>query len=92
MITREQAMAILAKAMRITGLYEQLELPSSGTALPSFTDVSEVSEWAHDVIALSLHAGIIQGRSDMTLAPKAYITRAEVAVIVERLLKKSELI
>jgi hypothetical protein len=37
-------------------------------------------------------AGIVSGRSGKLIAPKDNITRAEVAVIVQRLLRNSKLI
>ncbi len=89
-ITREQATVIIAKAMEITGLKQPIT--SIEESLRPFTDRIEASEWAKNSIADSLQAGLITGRSSTVLAPKALITRAEVAVIIERLLQKSDLI
>ncbi|WP_243391234.1 S-layer homology domain-containing protein [Paenibacillus sp. GM1FR] len=87
-ITREQAMNIMARAMAITGL----KVPSGSAGLQMYTDAADSSVWAYSGIAESVQAGIFSGRSDGKLAPKAYITRAEVAAIVSRLLQKSGLI
>jgi len=87
-VTREQAMVIIAKAMTLTGL----KTNAAEDAWRSFTDASDASAWAADGIASSVQAGIINGRSRLQLAPKAFITRAEVAAIVQRLLQKSDLI
>lgn len=57
-----------------------------------YEDIAEVSLWALNGMADSVQAGIVTGRSDTELAPKDYITRAEVAAIVERLLQRSNLI
>ncbi|MGV2967377.1 S-layer homology domain-containing protein, partial [Paenibacillus sp. AGC30] len=91
-ITREQAMNIIARAMDITGLKEKLPVQSGSTELQKYIDISDSSVWANKGIAESIQAGIFSGRSDSKLAPKAHITRAEVATIVERLLQKSGLI
>ncbi|MBO9606877.1 MAG: S-layer homology domain-containing protein [Paenibacillaceae bacterium] len=91
-ITREQAMAILAKAMILTKLKDRTGASATEDTLKSFTDVSDASNWAVGAITDSVAAGLVTGRNDGLLAPKANITRAEVAVIVERLLKQSELI
>ncbi|WP_256762184.1 S-layer homology domain-containing protein, partial [Cohnella sp. WQ 127256] len=91
-ITREQAMAIIAKAMEITGLKQNLAANSIEDRLRSFTDAADASEWAKSGIADSVEAGIITGKSKSVLDPKALITRAEVAAIIERLLQKSDLI
>ncbi|MFF2480014.1 S-layer homology domain-containing protein, partial [Paenibacillus sp. NPDC058071] len=91
-ITREQAMVMISKAMEITGLKQSLATKSIDESLFSFADAGDASTWAKSGIADSIQAGIISGRSSTVLAPKAYITRAEVAVIIERLLQKSDLI
>lgn len=89
-ITREQAMVIIAKAMEITEL--NTTLPTDASQLDTFVDAPDASKWASVGIAKSVQAGVINGRSETKLAPKANMTRAEVAAIVERLLQKSELI
>jgi uncharacterized repeat protein (TIGR02543 family) len=91
-ITREQAMVILSKAMVITGLKENLTDKSIDELLKPYTDAADVSEWAKAGVAASLQAGVVSGRGADQLAPKANITRAEVAAIVQRLLKTSNFI
>ncbi|OME18518.1 hypothetical protein BSK60_00265 [Paenibacillus odorifer] len=91
-ITREQAMLIIAKAMKITALQTKLSVQSADVLLAPFTDGSDVSNWATSGVADTLQAGIIMGRSSKGLAPKDDMTRAEVAEIVKRLLEKSDLI
>ncbi|MCP1310834.1 fibronectin type III domain-containing protein [Paenibacillus tyrfis] len=90
-ITREQAMTILARAMTITGLGAKSS-PTAEPLLNSFADAGTVSDWAKSGISDALQSGLLSGRSGTELAPKAFITRAEVAVIVQRLLQKSDLI
>ena len=89
-ITREQAMVITANAMRITGLNGQFT--NSSAVLQPYQDHSQVSTWAITSVADTLQAGVVSGRNNMHLAPRDYITRAEVATIIERLLEKSDLI
>ncbi|WP_379146833.1 S-layer homology domain-containing protein [Paenibacillus sp. sgz500992] len=91
-ITREQAMVILAKAIKITGLKSNLQTNNGEELLSSFVDSSHVSAWAATSITDILQAGIVLGRSDHRLEPEAPISRAEVAVTVKRLLQKSGLI
>lgn len=55
-------------------------------------DTDTVADWAKDAVGACLKNGIITGRDGLTIAPKASITRAEVASIAQRLLKKSKLI
>ncbi len=91
-ITREQAMSIIAKAMVITDLKTNLPAKEASELLSIYTDANEASDWAKSGIADSLQAGIITGRSGNVLAPQAFITRAEVAAIIQRLLQQSDLI
>ncbi|TXK77048.1 hypothetical protein FU659_23940 [Paenibacillus sp. N3.4] len=91
-ITREQAMTIIAKAMKITALKTSLPAKAADELLKPFTDASHASGWAKNSLADCLQAGIVTGRNSTQLAPKAYISRAEVAAIVQRLLQKSKLI
>ncbi|MBY3623193.1 hypothetical protein HGO21_27170, partial [Acinetobacter sp. CUI P1] len=91
-ITREQAMSIIAKAMIITELKAKLPSQDASDLLSSFADANKISDWAKSGISDSLQAGIVTGRSGNELAPKAFITRAEVAAIIQRLLQQSDLI
>ncbi|WP_058302785.1 cadherin-like beta sandwich domain-containing protein [Gorillibacterium timonense] len=89
-ISRQEAMTIIAKAMKITGLTEKL----SGTdaVLSAYQDRSAIASWAYSSIAACVESGVVSGRGAGKLAPASSITRAEVAVIVQRLLQKSNLI
>jgi methionine-rich copper-binding protein CopC len=87
-ITREQAMAIIARAMRITSLASS----PSASLLDSYEDKSEISAWAAASVNEALSAGIFTGRTNTLLAPQDLITRAEASVIARRLLQKSKLI
>lgn len=91
-ITREQAMVILANAMKLTDLYESVDDAASDSALHPFSDEGDVSAWAKEAFAAGIEADIIAGRSADTLAPKADISRAEAAKIMYRLLQQSGLI
>ncbi|WIV20581.1 Ig-like domain-containing protein [Paenibacillus polygoni] len=91
-ITREQAMVILSKAMTLTGLKENLSQENTSEILSLFADSTKVSTWAKEHTAAALHAGIINGKNMKMLAPKDDVTRAEIAVIMQRLLQKSGLI
>ncbi|MNE62128.1 Endo-1,4-beta-xylanase A precursor [compost metagenome] len=91
-ITREQAMLIVSKAMKITGMSGKNANLSSNRVLDAFSDVDNVANWSLNGVADSVSAGIISGRSNASLAPKAFITRAEVAMMMQRLLQKSNLI
>ncbi|WP_379135177.1 S-layer homology domain-containing protein, partial [Paenibacillus sp. sgz500958] len=91
-ITREQAMTIINKAMTITGLHVEVKANEAEALLAAFGDAQQSSTWSKESMAACIKAGIVSGMSDFKLAPKDRITRAEVAVIVRRLLQKSNLI
>lgn len=92
LITREQAMTMIARAMQITGLEAGLADGDIAGLLGAYADGKDVSAYAQESIAACLKAGVVTGRSASIIAPQDCITRAEIAVIVERLLQKSELI
>ncbi|MGO4541294.1 S-layer homology domain-containing protein [Paenibacillus sp. 2TAB19] len=91
-ITREQAMVIIAKAMKLTGLAKVTGVPDKDAVLGKFADSANMGTWATDSIALAAEAGLISGRSNGKLEAKANVTRAEVATLIQRLLKQSDLI
>jgi len=92
-LTREQAVVILANAMELTGLTQNLNMPSDPMKrLGSFADAGQISEWARKPMASAVEAGLLNGSKDNRIAAQNQITRAEVATIIQRLLKKSNLI
>lgn len=91
LITREEAMAIVSRAMNITSLDASLETGEALLLLSAYNDADRTSGWAKADVASCIKKDIITG-SNGYLNPKEDITRAQVAVIVERLLRKSGLI
>ena len=91
-ITREQGMTMIARAMKITGLTVTLTDSDVSTLIGAYTDGASASDYAKDSMVACLKTGITSGTSATTISPKADITRAEVAVMVQRLLQKSGLI
>jgi len=91
-ITREQAMTMIAKAMNITKLQVELANGEVEKILATFTDGGKAAGYAKTGIVACVKTGIISGKGSKMVAPKDNITRAEVAVIVRSLLKKSNLI
>ena len=79
-ITRQQLAAMLYRYGGMAGL------DVSGRAdLSSYGDHEGVSTYAEDAMAWAVENGLLQGYPDGTLQPGANATRAEVAVILERL-------
>ncbi|WP_036692249.1 S-layer homology domain-containing protein [Paenibacillus tyrfis] len=91
-ITREQAMTIVARAMKITGLEADLAVNETSQTLAGFSDAGLISDYAKAGIAASVKAGLVSGRSSSQIAPGDNMSRAEVAAIVQKLLQRSGLI
>ncbi|KQY94362.1 hypothetical protein ASD24_02030 [Paenibacillus sp. Root52] len=90
-ITRQEAMTLIARAMKVTGLDSQV--PANAVQqLSSFTDAAQVADWAKEAAAASIHTRLVTGRGSNTIAPLQSITRAETATILRRLLQQSDLI
>ncbi|QTH43677.1 leucine-rich repeat protein [Cohnella sp. LGH] len=88
-ITREQIAVMLANArMLVTGGAAKTKQPTN--ALSKFNDAAQISSWARDAVAEAVAAGIIQGVDGDRLAPAATATRAQAAVMLERLLREIE--
>ena len=80
-ITREQLCAMLYRyAQR-----EDYDTTQGGMAIREYEDYNSVSAYALDAMGWAVNAGLVQGRGGK-LAPQAYATRAEIAVILDRFL------
>ncbi|WP_338553544.1 Ig-like domain-containing protein [Paenibacillus sp. KS-LC4] len=86
-ITREEAIAMIARAIA----YTKLSASSSLDKLSAFTDQNEISSWAKDAMAAAVEQQIVTGSSGQ-LHPQDDITRAEAAALIRRLLLKADLI
>lgn len=91
-ITREQAMTMIGRAMKITGINTTIDKAEVEKLLSSFTDSKDIADYAKDTVALCVKFGVVSGRVDNKIASKSNITRAEVAAIIQRLLKNADLI
>ncbi len=80
-VTREQLAAIVAKYADYAGY----KLGSSSTA-ESFKDQSDISDWAVSAINQLKNANIYTGLPEGIFAPKASVTRAQVANAISRFL------
>ncbi len=77
-ITREQL---------VTMLWRNAGEPVSSQDLSVYEDLNDVSDYAKNAFAWAVENGYVLGKTETTLAPKDNATRAEVAVILERLMK-----
>jgi uncharacterized lipoprotein YddW (UPF0748 family) len=81
-ITREDMMVIVARALEAAGI----KLDKAGAEyLAKYNDASQISGYAVEAVASLTKAGFIQG-SGTTVNPKGTAIRAEVAVLLQRVL------
>ena len=76
-LTREQAMVLLARNMRME--------PVDGE-VTEFTDGRDFSDWSRGYARAAKEAGVIGGYGDGSYKPKNSITRGEMAVMLQRAL------
>lgn len=81
-ISRAEIAAILSRALIEVKGKSSMSVQSIHNP---FTDISE-SHWANNSILYLYQAGIIKGKSEMTFAPGDNATRAEISVMISRLL------
>ena len=76
-ITREQAMLMLARAMKINdeNIFEIV-----------FPDIDQVSDWALSSVIAMVNRGYVHGDNKGYLRPKSVITRAEVVTLLDNII------
>ncbi|HYE81546.1 MAG TPA: immunoglobulin-like domain-containing protein [Clostridia bacterium] len=92
LISREEAMAMTARAMNLTGLSLEPNSEETESLLGTLKDAGDTAGWAKASVARCIRTGVITGIGDKHIAPKENITKAQVAAIVRRLLQESGLI
>ncbi|MGG1637637.1 S-layer homology domain-containing protein [Paenibacillus sp. NRS-1760] len=90
-ITRQEAMVILSRAMKLADLYNELGNVQQQNLLHGFKDNTKLAAWARQAAALTIQFGVIGGYNG-ELQPQKNITRAETAAIIQRLLQKATFI
>ena len=83
-ITREQIIAIMYRYAEFKGYDLSV---GENTNILSYDDVDSISEYAIPAVQYTVGSGVIKGRSDTTINPKDYATRAELAAILSRFIK-----
>ncbi|HZK43205.1 MAG TPA: S8 family serine peptidase [Syntrophomonadaceae bacterium] len=83
LISREEAVVMLVNSLKIEDLeIEDLEMED----LP-YEDQEEVSAWAIKELAYAAEKGFVNGYPDGSFKPKNKLTRAEVTILLEKLLE-----
>ena len=86
-ITREQLAAIF---------YRYADYKGYGTSvkgnLSKFKDADKISDYAETAMQWAVGSGLIKGRDDGSLDPQGTATRAEIAAMLHRFIKKYDLV
>lgn len=75
MLTREQAMVLLAQNLRLNGVAGEVT---------EFSDGNQFSYWSKEYVKAAVQQGLISGYTDGTFRPKNFISRGEMAVILSK--------
>ena len=75
-VQRQQLASLLFRAAALAG-----EASGDGALLADYEDGDEASPWAAEALAWALEEGLLTAR-DGALAPRAYVTRAELAQVL----------
>lgn len=82
-ISRQDLMVICAR-----GLHAAMQMGGTQADLSAFSDNAHIADYAQSAVAEMIAAGFIQGNADGTLNPLGNTTRAEAAVLMERIAAK----
>ncbi|MEH6944798.1 S-layer homology domain-containing protein, partial [Bacillus sp. JJ722] len=83
-ITRQEMAVIMDNYIN----YKNIKLPT--VEREPFSDSKQISKWAEDSVEAIYEASIMNGRKGNKFDPLAKSTRAEVAVILDRFLEKTD--
>ncbi len=79
-ITRQDMMTIISRGMKLTGEAD----------MTAFSDSGLIADYALEHVKAMINSGLVKGNADGTLNPLGNTTRAETAVIMQRILQKWE--
>ncbi|MFC4100366.1 Ig-like domain-containing protein [Paenibacillus xanthanilyticus] len=84
-VTREQMASMMVRAAEYVGNKADLS-QNAATMLKRFKDSAKIGTWAQVDVAKAVQMGVINGMSNGNFGAKSNATRAEAAVMIERLL------
>ncbi|WJH32741.1 S-layer homology domain-containing protein [Paenibacillus sp. CC-CFT747] len=82
---------MVSRAMKLAGVETVLTPEQQTPLMNTFKDNGNVSPWAREAASTNIHHHLIEGY-DGRIFPLQNITRAETAVVIERLLQQAGLI
>jgi hypothetical protein len=91
-LTREQAAIISIRALEIAGVKVDLTDSEASSLLVKFRDNKKISTWGKTYIAKAIKIELISGYRNQFFQPAKYITRAEAATLIQKILVSAGLI
>lgn len=85
-ITRAELAVVTVRSLRVSGLLPSVLSSAYQAGHPAFADRQAIPAWAADEVAEAGSRGLIRGFPDGSFRPAALASRAEMAVLVSRLL------
>ena len=76
--------ATMTRAMFVTVLYRLEGQPTEGLTAPSFSDVTDPSQYYYNAVAWASANGIVTGYSNGTFGPSGVVTREQMATFMHR--------
>lgn len=90
-INREELAAMVVRALNFSGLDTSLTALERTQILSGYADSNSIV-WAHAEIAAAIDAGIVNGMTATSLAPRDDATRAQSTTMIKRLLTEANFI
>ncbi|MCD9026340.1 S-layer homology domain-containing protein [Cohnella silvisoli] len=90
-LMRQEAIVIVSKAMKLAGMGDGPVAEEALAVLQPFADSGDVAPWAKQAFAMAIAKRVLLG-AGTKLKPLSAVTRAETAVLVQRLLSHAGLI
>ena len=83
-ITREKIAAVMHRYAKYKGYDVSV---GENTNILSYTDAESISEYAIPAIQYAVGSGLMKGKSETTVNPADFATRAEIAAILQRFIE-----
>ncbi|RAV19639.1 S-layer homology domain-containing protein [Paenibacillus contaminans] len=91
-MTREETIVVITRALQMVGVKVALSDDKVKQILGQYGNADKVSGWAENAVAVAIETGLLQGKTAHTLASQDPVTRAEIVIMIRRMLEYANLI
>lgn len=82
-VTREEMVTVIIRILEIKGALHTIQ--PSGLDVAMYIDSKDISNWAKDFLFYGVKYGLIEGRTEVELAPREFASRGEAANTIKKL-------